>query len=1073
MPLLDLDDIAARASLPAERRSSDWQPLADSPHHRDRIEARRRRWRDRVAAGDESAFARLLAWDHLSDNALRRSLSDGCWNPAAPRTRWITGIEQMVDAVQHSRIDDAPTTAGLLPLPFDALLSPILSVARSRVRCALEPHAYEALSDSAHRSLERALLSQLCELAAAALYAAFAAFRAAQPPALGISLDGSRADRRYRAFIDEQRNGGFAQLLLRYPVLARLLATRVDSWCDATAELLQRLAADRPLLAEQFDIPANTTFVKVRAALSDPHAGGRSVSILSTASGSSIVYKPRSLAPEHAVHTLLHWLGDRGLPFRLGSYPVCDRGTHGWAGCVAPSACRDIDEATRYFQRAGALLGVAYIVGAADLHSGNVISSGEYPMLIDLEVVSGGLVRSERDGDVRGGAHIWRLWNSVLRTGLLPGRGPAADGKSYMEGGLAGDRAEHPVTRRSWRHLNSDLMAPVVEQVVLPSGGGPQLEGHTLDVLAYRDAVLHGLRTTLELFVRHRTTLLDPSGPLQLFRRIQTRTVLRDTRIYDSVLQRATHPRFLEDGIAWATELDVLRSSDTAANREPRFWAARGAEQTELQRLDVPIFTAIADERVLRCGCEIEDVAGDRSVPLAVVPDAFEESGFDELLARVRALDAAEIDRQLAIVRISLTDSAPSPAPRRPARPGPPTAHDRAATLRDEAHRLRVTLERLAVDGGDDGVNWVGFVEQPGQTRAELQPLGFDLFSGRTGIALFFAAIARCHRDESAARLARRALGPLAQGHISPAASFRQVESLDIGGATGIGGIVYALHTVGTLLGDDTLHNSARLLARSITPARIRDDHAFDLTSGSAGALLALRHLRRHRNERWLEEIMQAAIDHLLAARSSDRSGTQRGWRGAHGAMYTGFAHGAAGIAYALEIAARECDMSHADGGAREAIAFIDAHRLDHGGWYEAADGAPPATARPWCSWCHGAAGIGLGRLASDARGGAVDLAVRQTLDAVHPGADHLCCGTLGRAHFLLRAGLARRDHDLVAKARERITGVVDRARERGAYVAGVAPEYAPAFFQGLAGIGYELLRVAHPRTLPSVLTWH
>jgi lantibiotic modifying enzyme len=72
----------------------------------------------------------------------------------------------------------------------------------------------------------------------------------------------------------------------------------------------------------------------------------------------------------------------------------------------------------------------------------------------------------------------------------------------------------------------------------------------------------------------------------------------------------------------------------------------------------------------------------------------------------------------------------------------------------------------------------------------------------------------------------------------------------------------------------------------------------------------------------------------------------------------------------------------------------------------------------------------------------------------------------------LLRAASARRDHALVNLARERVVGVVERARARDAYVAGVAPEFAPAFFQGLAGIGYELLRIAHPRALPSVLTW-
>lgn len=34
------------------------------------------------------------------------------------------------------------------------------------------------------------------------------------------------------------------------------------------------------------------------------------------------------------------------------------------------------------------------------------------------------------------------------------------------------------------------------------------------------------------------------------------------------------------------------------------------------------------------------------------------------------------------------------------------------------------------------------------------------------------------------------------------------------------------------------------------------------------------------------------------------------------------------------------------------------------------------------------------------------------------------------------------------------------------------ADVYNPGFFQGTAGIGYELLRLAYPESLPSVLLW-
>ena len=56
-----------------------------------------------------------------------------------------------------------------------------------------------------------------------------------------------------------------------------------------------------------------------------------------------------------------------------------------------------------------------------------------------------------------------------------------------------------------------------------------------------------------------------------------------------------------------------------------------------------------------------------------------------------------------------------------------------------------------------------------------------------------------------------------------------------------------------------------------------------------------------------------------------------------------------------------------------------------------------------------------------------------------------------------------------------RATVVVQRARRTGRYY--LLPRlpgavYSPGFFQGTAGIGYTLLRLACPARLPAVLLW-
>jgi lantibiotic modifying enzyme len=59
--------------------------------------------------------------------------------------------------------------------------------------------------------------------------------------------------------------------------------------------------------------------------------------------------------------------------------------------------------------------------------------------------------------------------------------------------------------------------------------------------------------------------------------------------------------------------------------------------------------------------------------------------------------------------------------------------------------------------------------------------------------------------------------------------------------------------------------------------------------------------------------------------------------------------------------------------------------------------------------------------------------------------------------------------------AQELAAMVVRRATQTGNYeLFGNLPNsvFSPCFFQGAAGIGYQLLRLAHPQTLPSLLLW-
>jgi len=299
-----------------------------------------------------------------------------------------------------------------------------------------------------------------------------------------------------------------------------------------------------------------------------------------------------------------------------------------------------------------------------------------------------------------------------------------------------------------------------------------------------------------------------------------------------------------------------------------------------------------------------------------------------------------------------------------------------------------------------------------------------------------------------------------------------------IGAGAGMGGVLYALTRMSELLESPALLDDARQAASLITPERIAADDLLDVVSGAAGAILGLLALYAATDDPATFTAASACGQHLLATRTPSAAG-YRAWATLDGKLLTGFSHGAAGIAYALTRLHAITAEPRLLEAAAEAIAYEDSvYSPEAGNWPDLrGDGAPAWTVQ----WCHGATGIGLARLgslpalASAAVQDDVERAL-QTTTAVGIGPiDHLCCGNLGRAELLFAAGRRLARPALVESAGRYAASVVARAERVGAYALHpLLPASAdgPGLFQGTAGIGYELLRLARPDLVPSVLLW-
>lgn len=668
---LPLRRIAAAASTLDERLRGLCEPIPGSDPSS--TGERLTRWRERLdAKAGKGAFHRRLRWDGWSLSDVRASLGPVRLRDGVPLPAWAEIVGDILRALRAASTDSSD-----VPTHVDALLHPLIVVARGRVE-------WDAgIADAAWAELEDALLRTLAADFAEAIAVERAAFRSIHPIADEA------------AFVARMRRGGMESLLLRYPVLARIAATRIAHWVESTFELVRRLAVDRVELRRVFGRGARLgDVVAIATRLSDPHRGGRTVMVLTFASGTRVVYKPRSLSVDVAFDRLRTWIAEDGGP-RLRVPWVIDRGAYGWAEHVAPRRWRTPAQRTRYHERAGMLLCLAWLLGGSDHHARNVVARGAHPVLLDLEVMFGTPLEST-DASHANVAAAYATWGSVLRTHLLPNARP-------------GDPA--------------DLQAALD-----PSGDGDA------------DAILDGFTRMYRLLLRRRDELLAPEGPLAAFADRPVRAVLRHTRIYQTLVERLRHPRFLADGAERSLEIEALCTPLLRSLAKPPGWAAYRAERRDLEALDVPVFTARADSDELR---------GSLGDP---VPGVRRRAGYREALLRLREMGEAGLALQLDVIRSALL-------PR--ATPGEATHAADALTPASALAEAIAIADRLAATAlpAGDGVRWLAVLAASDPRRARFGYTDESTEDG-AGIALFLAACARETGSTAYGDLAARALVP-------------------------------------------------------------------------------------------------------------------------------------------------------------------------------------------------------------------------------------------------------------------------------------------------------------------------
>ncbi len=980
------------------------------------------------AVGDSEGFALRLA--HLGvDGATAAALVAEPAGPLAARTakpRWAGYAEAALDAAPRTLEEPVPDGAG--PEVFATVVRPFVAVAADRL-ARLVPDVPAAEHAVWQDAFAGRLTGQLVRQAARTLVHELSLARRAG------RLTGADPRERFASFVAATGSRpGLARLLGAYPVLARMLAQTALDAVDAAAELVARFRADRDdLVAGLLDGREPGALTGVDLGLGDAHQGNRAVAVLRFASGDRLVYKPRPLDQHALLDDLAAWLAAKVPGLTLRTPRGVRRPGYGWLEFVEHRWCRSVAEADAFYRRQGALLALLYAVDGADMHYENVIACGDQPVLVDAEtLLHTGLPQAMTAGtDPAADA----LHASVHRTCLLPHLLIGEHGALDISALGRSAEGTFPSEGLRWEDGGTDTMRAVRAPLPSPAAQNQPLpDGAPLERADHRAALLEGFRTAYAALAAHGGELLAQSGPLTAHADSPARLIVRATRLYATLLEESTHPSLLKDALAREGVFAVLWTE--SEHDEARRRLAEH-ETADLWRGDVPLFV------------HRPSGTGVRTAEGTWLPEVLPVASLAAVGAKLARMDEVDCHDQEWIISATLAARGAG-AP--PARRSELALAPLPAVVPDTSRSLAAVCgiaDEIAARAvrGDGRTNWLGLEQVSGPHWAVL-PMGAGLGQGYCGVALFLAQTDALTGAGRYATLAREAVRPLPALMKALAADPELSAAAGPGAYDGLAGIVYALTRLSALLGDD--------LADCLPDALTALGHAVaacsdpGLATGTAGALAAAVAVHEATGAPEALRLADAVADPLLrAVGGPDAAGAARDGSGT--GRNPGFAHGAAGIGWALrryadrrpERAAAHADA--ADALLRTAVRDVGAAHADP-------------------SWVSGTAGVAAAAPLSAA--GA--LSARLADAEVGPGLS-LGQGTLGTLEAL--AVLAERGDATAAAALGRCTGQVLALVEAQSHRC-ATPDHVPSpgLLSGLSGIGYGLLRLARPETVPSAL---
>ncbi|MCA0987009.1 type 2 lanthipeptide synthetase LanM family protein [Guptibacillus algicola] len=848
---------------------------------------------------------------------------------------------------------------------------------------------------------------------------------------LNEELTGETPEERFESFIEKQFADSDKLLTFyeEYITLCRIVTTRTIFFVNNIKEILNHFEADYNELQDEMGI-GDAKIIALKPGMGDTHQKGHTVIRFEFDSGQTVFYKPKNLFVAQSYNNLMQWINNKNELLDMPIYNIICRDTYSWEYNIEKKECVTEKEVSNFYERFGQILGIMYCLKGGDFHYENLIAQGEYPYIIDLETLfqqSPPLNFPDFANIKAKDAHV----NSVLFTSLLPQRfyRDLTDKEGIDLSGLNGKEQKLPYQVISPKNFSTDEMVYDYSDVMLTNKDNlPKLDGQAVSFQPYLNEIFQGFKNSAMFFVQHREELFN-QGLLTQFKTNIVRVILRATQRYVNMLTEGTHPDYTRDALHREHLMENMWSYPFVTKE------VIGHEINDLLLGDIPVFFNYPGSRDL--------VDGDGNV----VSNFFEKSSYELVKDRIMNLNEDEIQTQMSWLKVALGDY-------------DIVQEEKYSNLRvendvnlldssvliEEAKIIGDSLlESSILSKNEKTMTWLDVTMGRNDSWA-IEPLVADFYDGLSGVALFFYYL---HEQT---------------GEIKYKKAFDKV-SENIKSVPDLANLISSYYgKISVIQLISRTNDSIELLDELLEELEngIEDVEQYDYLSGVAGIIDALLKLVEYENDTRILNITDEYGEKLLTILNEEKEN-----------LIGGMAHGSAGISYVFF---KLYDRFAKEKYYQAAVDLLehDRHHYSeqHSAWMDARKDEEVCLHQ----WCHGSSGIGLSRALmmnyykDEKFDEEINVATENVLKQGIKTDDGICHGNLGDMELFLTLYQNTKDPNYLKMAHGITQKVLARKSENSNYSLRDIPGFdAVGLFTGKAGVGYQLLRLANPDSVPSV----